>query len=166
MGSGVPIWRRAAVLLEPLAARKGTNGVGTNGVTADFMVLERGTFLGTPVNLLLSSQKCQGVITIFPNLSKIITLAAAPSVLTPFVRNQAASTGPTCSRTAGTGRGNRTIPCSAKPRRATKEGQWVLRTHLHIRTLVFLRPACSKNPCFVLRTRSPYAIASFGVAYM
>ena len=27
---------------------------------------------------------------------------------------------------------------SAKPRRATKEGQWVLRTPLHIRTLVFL----------------------------
>ena len=27
---------------------------------------------------------------------------------------------------------------SAQPRRATKEGQWVLRTPLHIRTLVFL----------------------------
>ena len=26
---------------------------------------------------------------------------------------------------------------SAKPRRATKEGQWVLRGPLHIRTLVF-----------------------------
>ena len=27
---------------------------------------------------------------------------------------------------------------SAKPRRATKEGQWVLRTPLHMRALVFL----------------------------
>ena len=32
------------------------------GVTAFFESLfDRGTFLGTPVNLLLSSQKCQGV---------------------------------------------------------------------------------------------------------
>ena len=30
---------------------------------------------------------------------------------------------------------------SAQPRRATKEGQWVLRTPLHIRTLVFLYSA-------------------------
>ena len=39
--------------------RKGTNGVCTNGVTATFMFLT--DFLGTPVNLLLYSQKCQGV---------------------------------------------------------------------------------------------------------
>ena len=31
-----------------------------------------------------------------------------------------------------------TAPSSAKPRRATKGGQWVLRTPLRIRTLVFL----------------------------
>ena len=30
---------------------------------------------------------------------------------------------------------------SAKPRRATNEGQWVLRTPLHIRTIVFLPSA-------------------------
>ena len=40
--------------------RKGPNGVNTNGVTAKFMFFDR-DFLGTPVNLLLSSQKCQGV---------------------------------------------------------------------------------------------------------
>ena len=44
-------------------------------------------FLGTLVNLLWSSQKCQGV-PFSPDLSKLITFAAAPLVLTPFVRNQ------------------------------------------------------------------------------
>ena len=44
-------------------------------------------FVGTPVNLLFSSQKCQGR-TFFPNLSKLFTFAAAPFVSTPFVRNQ------------------------------------------------------------------------------
>ena len=39
--------------------RKGTNGVSTNGVTANIMFFDRGTFwVITPVNLLLSSQKC------------------------------------------------------------------------------------------------------------
>ena len=47
-------------------------------------------FLGTPVNRLLFSQKCQGV-PFFPNLSKYITFAAVPLVLIPFVRNQSAS---------------------------------------------------------------------------
>ena len=41
--------------------RKGTSGVSTNGVTANLMCFDSGTFFGTPVNLLLSSQKCQGV---------------------------------------------------------------------------------------------------------
>ena len=43
------------------ASRNGTNGVSTNGVTAFFVVFCQRDFLGTPVNLLLSSQKCQGV---------------------------------------------------------------------------------------------------------
>ena len=42
--------------------RKGTNGVSTNGVTANLSFLfDRGTSWDTPVNLLSSSQKCQGV---------------------------------------------------------------------------------------------------------
>ena len=41
--------------------RKGTNGVSTNGVTAIFVLFDRGNFLGTPVDLLLSSHTCQGV---------------------------------------------------------------------------------------------------------
>ena len=75
------------VLVEPTpstqTARKGTNGVSTNGVAANFMVFDRGAFLGTPVNLLLYSQKFQGV-TFFPNLSKVITFAVAPLVFDPI----------------------------------------------------------------------------------
>ena len=67
--------------------RKGTNGVSTNAVTAiSFYVFDRGIFVGTPVNLLLSSQSV--TVYLFPNLSKLITFAAAPLVLTPSVRNQ------------------------------------------------------------------------------
>ena len=52
-----------------------------------FHLVRHRDLLGSPVNLLLSSQKCQGA-PCFPDLSKIITSAAAPLVLTPFVRNQ------------------------------------------------------------------------------
>ena len=56
-------------------------------------------FLGTPVNLLWSPQKCQGLLLFSPNLSRFITFAAAPLVLTPFVRNQKPSTSPLVWRT-------------------------------------------------------------------
>ena len=59
--------------------RKGTNGVNTNGVTANFKCFDR-DFLGTPLTFF------------FPNLSTFITFAAAPLVLTPFVRNQVRET--------------------------------------------------------------------------
>ena len=66
--------------------QKGTNGVSTNGVTANFMFFDRGTFLGyQSVNIC---QSLSFLHTIFPNLSKIITSAATPLVLTPFVRSQ------------------------------------------------------------------------------
>ena len=42
--------------------RKGTNGVSTNGLTANLMfLLTEGPSWLLPLNLLLSSQKCQGV---------------------------------------------------------------------------------------------------------
>ena len=48
---------------------------------------DRVTFWALPfTNLLLYSQKCQGVP--FLNLPKLYVFAAAPLVLTPFVRNQ------------------------------------------------------------------------------
>ena len=50
---------------ETEGARKGTNGVSTNGVTANFMFFDW-TFWVLPLNLLVSSQKCQGR-TFFPN---------------------------------------------------------------------------------------------------
>ena len=62
---------------------------------------------------------------------------------------------------------------SAKPRRATKEGQWVLRRPLHIRTLSFatywntlplLLLHIRTHYHLVLRPLSPHAIASLGVA--
>ena len=72
------------------ALGKGQMGsaLSTNGVTAIiFMFFDRGTFLDTPVSLLLSSPKCQGV-PFSPNLA-LITFAAAPLVSTLFVRNRA-----------------------------------------------------------------------------
>ena len=45
----VPVPMNASEALK--GARKGTSGVSTSGVTADFMFFDRG-FWGTPVNLL------------------------------------------------------------------------------------------------------------------
>ena len=66
---------------------KGQNGVSTNGATANCMLFDRGAFWVLPVDLRLSSQQRQGV-PFSPNLSKFIIFAAAPLMLTPFVRNQ------------------------------------------------------------------------------
>ena len=44
--------------------------------------------MGTPVKLLLSSPTSVTGRTFFANLSNLSTFAAAPIVLTPFVRNQ------------------------------------------------------------------------------
>ena len=56
--------------------RKGTNGVSTNGVTANFILVDRGDFWGTPVNIFLSSQKCQ-VVPLSPICQISLTFAAA-----------------------------------------------------------------------------------------
>ena len=48
------------VLRRTHPSRKGTNGVSTNGVTANLLFLTEELF-GAPVNLLLSTQKCQAV---------------------------------------------------------------------------------------------------------
>ena len=57
--------------------------------------------LGTPVIQLLSSHKCQGVL-LFPICQNSITFAAAPLVLTPFVRNQKATSGACSTATTTT----------------------------------------------------------------
>ena len=64
-----------------------TNGVGTNGVTANFMCFDR--LLGYSRLPTFIFPKVPGR-TFFPNQSKCITFAATPLVLTPFVRNQMA----------------------------------------------------------------------------
>ena len=94
-------------------SQRGTNGVSTSGVTANLMLFDRGTFWGTPVSLLLSPQKCQGVL-FSPNLSKIISFAAAPLVLTPFVRNQLESVRTTMAHKRVSGHLKRTMDASTR----------------------------------------------------
>ena len=67
-------------------ARKGTHGLSTNGVTANSMFFDRGTCLVLPLSYFYLPKSAKAHL--FPILSKIITFAAAPLVLTPFVRNQ------------------------------------------------------------------------------
>ena len=59
----------------PNPSRKGTNGVSTHGFTANCMFFDT-DFLGTPGNLLLSSQKCQGVS--FPSICQNSLLCSGP----------------------------------------------------------------------------------------
>ena len=66
--------------------RKGTNGVSTNGVTANFMFVERGFFWLLTLTYFYILKIARAYL--FPNLSKFTTFAAAPLVLTQFVRNQ------------------------------------------------------------------------------
>ena len=73
------------------ALGKGTNGVSTNGVTAFFLFLTRGTFWVLPLSYFYLPKSARAYF--FPNLSKIITFAAALLVLTLFVRNQKAREG-------------------------------------------------------------------------
>ena len=69
-----------------LFTRKGTNGVSTNGVTAIFKFFDRGTFWVLPLTYLYLPKSARAYL--FPQSVKIDTFAAAPVVLTPFVRSQ------------------------------------------------------------------------------
>ena len=66
--------------------RTGTNGVGTNGVTANYMFFDRGTFWVLPLTYFNLPKSARAYF--FPNLSKLVIFAAAPLVLTPSVHNQ------------------------------------------------------------------------------
>ena len=80
---------RPASYSSPRCAGKGTNRVGTNGVTAIFMFLTEGPFgYSLSPNYLYFPKRARAYL--FPNLSKFITCAAAKIVLTPFVRCQGA----------------------------------------------------------------------------
>ena len=67
--------------------RKGTNGVSTNGVTANVMLLTY--FLGTAFNLPLYSQKWQGVP--FPQSVKINYFCSGPIWLSVAGRGEGAA---------------------------------------------------------------------------
>ena len=72
-----------------LGFRKGTNGVSTNGVTANFMFFDRGTFWVFPLTYFYHPQSAMAYLfhnlSIVPQSDKIITFAAAPLLLTQFV---------------------------------------------------------------------------------
>ena len=70
--AGRPCGSRRCTTRTTSGSRKGTKGVSTN--------------LGAPVNLLYLHKSA--IVNPSPNLWKIITFAAAPLVLTPFVRNR------------------------------------------------------------------------------
>ena len=86
VGVGLGIATFPIVFLSGRSNRKGTNGVSTNGVTANFMFLTERLF-GYSRQTTFTFPKVTGR-TFLPNLSKTITFAAAPLVLTSFVRNQ------------------------------------------------------------------------------
>ena len=65
--------------------RKGTNGVSTHGVTTFFSFFD-GFFWVLQLTYFYIPTSAR--VYFFPNLSKLITFAAAPLVLTPFVCNQ------------------------------------------------------------------------------
>ena len=77
---------QAPVVCGLALTRKGTNGVSINGVTANFMFFDRGTFRILPLIYVYIPKSARG----YPFLQsvKFITFAVAPLVLTPFVRNQ------------------------------------------------------------------------------
>ena len=66
--------------------RKGTNEVSTTGVTVNVMFFDRGTFWALSLAYFYLPKSARAFR--FPNLSKFMIFAAAPLVLTPFVRNQ------------------------------------------------------------------------------
>ena len=67
--------------------RNGTNGVSTNGVTANFVFVLQRDLLGIPVNILLPSQEFQGV-AFSPICRNSLPLQLPVSVRPHSVRNQ------------------------------------------------------------------------------
>ena len=62
-----------------------TNGVSTNGVAANFIFFDGRTFCALPLTYFYLPKSARAYL--FPNLSKLVAFAAAPLLLTPFVRN-------------------------------------------------------------------------------
>ena len=80
---------------EPGGTRRGTNGVSTNGVTANFSCLTEGPFFGTPVKPTFTFPKVLG-LTFFPSCKDPLPSQRPQQLVsTPFVRNQGPHAGST-----------------------------------------------------------------------
>ena len=66
--------------------RKGTNGVSTDGVTANYISFDTGTFWVLPLTYFYLPTSARAYL--FPQSVKMHYFAATSLVLTPFVRNQ------------------------------------------------------------------------------
>ena len=78
---------RGAAAVGSADARKGADGVGTNGVTANFMLFDRGTFGVLPLTYFCIPRSTR--VYLFPQSVKINHFCSGPiSVDPPFVRNQ------------------------------------------------------------------------------
>ena len=65
------------------SSRRGTNGVGTSGVSAHVMFFDRGAFAVLPVNDAVIFPKVPWR-TFFPKLSKVITFCSGPISVDPI----------------------------------------------------------------------------------
>ena len=83
-GAGAAIGRLAQSRSQEFG--EGQTGSALMGSLQTSCFFDRGTFGVLPLTYLCFPKSAQG--TFFPNMSKLITFAAAPLVLTPFVRNQ------------------------------------------------------------------------------
>ena len=66
--------------------RKGTNGVSTNGVTANFMFFDGGTFWVIPLTCLYLPNIARAYL--FPESVKSHNCSSVPTSVDPFVCNQ------------------------------------------------------------------------------
>ena len=62
--------------------RKGTNGCSINGVTANFMFFDRGTFWVLPLTYFYIPKSARAYL--FPNLSRAITFCSGPISADPI----------------------------------------------------------------------------------
>ena len=105
--------------------RIGTNGVSTNGITANFVLFGRGTFGALPLSLLLHSQNCQGVplslicqnslLLQRPNESLMCTVSYAHTLACTYTNIQIAVYMPVYAHTCGVGGRFHMLVCYSVP---------------------------------------------------
>ena len=127
--------------------RKGTNGVNTNGVTANFMFLIEVLFWYQSVNIWQNLSTYVNFSYRFPRSIKIHYLCCGPDSVDPICPQPRHPRGRDVRGPGAPGVPVHRHRLDLLPLRpevskegqwGNKERQWVLRTLLHIRTLVFL----------------------------